>query len=97
MFKISILLPSRNTICYRIIMSVEKYLEPAEKKEKVEGLLENQRESLVILASLGATKEYLGQKLTLGVIKKLPCKQVEKILSPLSRSRTQNPDQKTGT
>ena len=40
--------------------------------------LETQRESLAILASLGSTEEFLGKAMSLGDIKRLSPKQVEK-------------------
>ena len=42
------------------------------------GDVEYQKESLVILASLGTTKEYLGVEMSLEKIQKLPDKEVEK-------------------
>ena len=42
------------------------------------GDVEYQKESLVILASLGTTKEYLGVEMSLGKIHKLSDKEVEK-------------------
>ena len=42
------------------------------------GDVEDQKESLVILASLGTTKEYLGVEMSLEEIHKLPDKEVEK-------------------
>ena len=42
------------------------------------GDVEYQKESLVILASLGTTKEYLGVEMSLEKIHKLPDKEVEK-------------------
>ena len=44
------------------------------------GDVDFQKESLVILASLGTTKEYLGVEMSLEKIHKLPDKEVEKIL-----------------
>ena len=45
------------------------------------GDVEYQKESLVILASLGTTKEYLGVEMSLEKIHKLPDKEVEKFFS----------------
>ena len=45
------------------------------------GDVEYQRESLVILASLGTTKEYLGVEMSLEKIHKLPDKEVEKFFN----------------
>ena len=41
--------------------------------------LESERESLSILATLGTTKEFLGVEISLGDIKKLSTKDVEKV------------------
>ena len=45
------------------------------------GDVDYQKESLVILASLGTTKEYLGVEMSLGKIHKLPDKEVEKFFN----------------
>ena len=45
------------------------------------GDVEFQKESLVILASLGTTKEYLGVEMSLEKIHKLPDKEVEKLFN----------------
>ena len=45
------------------------------------GDVEYQKESLVILASLGTTKEYLGVEMSLEKIHKLPDKEVEKFFN----------------
>ena len=45
------------------------------------GDVEYQKESLVILASLGTTKEYLGVEMSLEKIHKLPDKEVEKVFN----------------
>ena len=45
------------------------------------GDVEYQKESLVILASLGTTKEYLGVEMSLEKIHKLPYKEVEKFFN----------------
>ena len=45
------------------------------------GDVEDQKESLVILASLGTTKEYLGVEMSLEKIHKLPDKEVEKFFN----------------
>ena len=52
----------------------EKYLETKDSPDD----LESKRESLSILASLGTTKEFLGVEMSLGDIKKLSTKDVEK-------------------
>ena len=66
-----------------MMANVEDYIEEIpEVKEEIKTLdeddLENHRESLAILASLGSTEEYLGKAMSLGDIKKLSPKQVEK-------------------
>ena len=61
--------------------NVEDYIEeiPEVKEDKTpDDDLENHRESLAILASLGTTEEYLGKAMSLGDIKRLTPKQVEK-------------------
>ena len=63
--------------------NVEDYIDeiPEEIKDKTpddDEDLETQRESLAILASLGSTEEFLGKAMSLGDIKKLSPKQVEK-------------------
>ena len=45
------------------------------------GDVDFQKESLVILASLGTTKEYLGVEMSLEKIHKLPDKEVEKFFN----------------
>ena len=45
------------------------------------GDIDYQKESLVILASLGTTKEYLGVEMSLETIHKLPDKEVEKFFN----------------
>ena len=52
----------------------EQYLETKDSPDD----LESKRESLFILASLGTTKEFLGVEMSLGDIKKLQNKDVEK-------------------
>ena len=52
----------------------EQYLETKDSPDD----LESKRESLSILASLGTTKEFLGVEISLGDIKKLSTKDVEK-------------------
>ena len=52
----------------------EQYLETKDSPDE----MESKRESLSILASLGTTKEFLGVKMSLGDIKKLSTKDVEK-------------------
>ena len=63
--------------------NVEDYIEEIpEVKEEIkthdEDDLETHRESLAILASLGSTEEFLGKAMSLGDIKRLSPKQVEK-------------------
>ena len=63
--------------------NIEDYIEeiPEVKEDKTsdeDEYLDTQRESLAILASLGTTEEYLGKAMTLGDIKRLTPKQVEK-------------------
>ena len=65
------------------MVNVEDYIEdiPEVKDDKTpdeEDDLETQRESLAILASLGSTEEFLGKAMSLGDIKRLSPKQVEK-------------------
>ena len=55
----------------------EQYLETKDSVQAPEDL-ESKRESLSILASLGTTKEFLGVEMSLGDIKKLSIKDVEK-------------------
>ena len=57
--------------------SVEDYIEE-KQVDAVDDDVEVKRESLAILASLGTTEEYLGVKMSLGNIKKLKAKDVEK-------------------
>ena len=52
----------------------EQYLETKDSPDD----LESKRESVSILASLGTTKEFLGVEMSLGDIKKLSTKDVEK-------------------
>ena len=56
---------------------IEQYLETKENVQAPDDL-ESKRESLSILASLGTTKEFLGVEMSLGDIKKLSTKDVEK-------------------
>ena len=63
--------------------NVEDYIDdiPEVKEDKTldeEDDLEVKRESLAILASLGSTEEFLGKAMSLGDIKRLSPKQVEK-------------------
>ena len=60
--------------------SVEDFIEeqPEVKDETKDNDIEIKQESLAILASLGTTKEYLGVDMSLGDIKKLTAKDVEK-------------------
>ena len=62
--------------------NVEDYIDeiPEVKDDKTpdDDDLENHRESLAILASLGTTEEYLGKAMSLGDIKRLSPKHVEK-------------------
>ena len=53
----------------------EQYLETKDSPDE----MESKRESLSILASLGTTKEFQGVEMSLGDIKKLSTKDVEKI------------------
>ena len=55
----------------------EQYLETKDSVQAPDDL-ESKRESLLILASLGTTKEFLGVEMSLGDIKKLSTKDVEK-------------------
>ena len=66
-----------------MMANVEDYIEEIpEVKEEIktpdEDDLETHRESLAILASLGSTEEFLGKAMSLGDIKRLSPKQVEK-------------------
>ena len=56
---------------------VQDYLLPANTYTNTEGI-EEKRESLSILASLGTAKDYLGVQMSLGDVKKLSQKDVEK-------------------
>ena len=63
--------------------NVEDYIDdiPEVKEDKTpdeDDDIETERESLAILASLGTTEEFLGKAMSLGDIKKLSPKQVEK-------------------
>ena len=65
------------------MVNVEDYIEEIQevKEDKTldeEDDLEVKRESLAILASLGSTEEFLGKAMSLGDIKRLSPKQVEK-------------------
>ena len=65
--------------------NVEDYIDDVQP-EKIEEQpdnddLETHRESLAILASLGSTEEFLGKAMSLGDIKRLSPKQVEKYLN----------------
>ena len=64
-----------------MMANVEDYIEdiPEEIKYKTpDDDLEVKRESLAILASLGSTEEFIGKAMTLGDVKRLTPKQVEK-------------------
>ena len=66
-----------------MMANVEDYIEEIpEVKEEIktydEDDIETHRESLAILASLGSTEEFLGKAMSLGDIKRLTPKQVEK-------------------
>ena len=66
-----------------MMANVEDYIEdiPEETKDKTpdeEDDLEVKRESLAILASLGSTEEFIGKAMTLGDVKRLSPKGVEK-------------------
>ena len=64
---------------YKVKMaSVEDYIEEQQVAAPKDDDVEIKRESLAILASLGTTKEYLGVEMSLGDIKKLTAKDVEK-------------------
>ena len=58
-------------------MAAEQYLETKDSAQAPDEM-ESKRESLSILASLGTTKEFLGVEMSLGDIKKLSTKDVEK-------------------
>ena len=60
--------------------NVEDYIDeiPEDKTPDEEDDIEVKRESLAILASLGSTEEFLGKAMSLGDIKRLSPKQVEK-------------------
>ena len=58
--------------------SVEDYIEEKQIAEPKDDDIEIKQESIAILASLGTTKEYLGDEMSLGDIKKLTAKEVEK-------------------
>ena len=63
--------------------NIEDYIEeiPEVKEDKTsdeDDDIETERESLAILASLGTTEEFLGKAMSLGDIKRLSPKQVEK-------------------
>ena len=59
-----------------IIDSLQDYLLPANTNVNTD--IEDKRESLAILASLGTAKDYLGVQMSLGDVKKLSKKDVEK-------------------
>ena len=64
-----------------MMANVEDYIEdiPEEIKENTpDDDIEVKRESLAILASLGSTEEFIGKSMTLGDVKRLTPKQVEK-------------------
>ena len=66
-----------------MMANVEDYIDdiPEVKEDKTpddDEDLDNHRESLAILASLGSTEEYLGKAMSLGDIKRLSPKQVDK-------------------
>ena len=63
-----------------MMANVEDYIEdvPEEKTKTDDDDLEVKRESLAILASLGTTEEFLGKAMTLGDVKRLSPKGVEK-------------------
>ena len=56
---------------------VEQYLETRDSVQAPDEM-ESKRKSISILASLGTTKEFLGVEMSLGDIKKLSTKDVEK-------------------
>ena len=68
-----------------MMANVEDYIDEVQPEEEIKETteqssddLETQRESLAILASLGSTEEFLGKSMSLGDIKRLSPKQVEK-------------------
>ena len=60
-----------------VVSNLQDYLLPANTNDDTEGI-EDKRESLAILASLGTAKDYLGVQMNLGDVKKLSKKDVEK-------------------
>ena len=59
--------------------SVKEYILPSSTDtEVIDTDVEDKRESLAILASLGTTKDYLGVQMSLGDVQKLVSKDVEK-------------------
>ena len=56
----------------------EEYLETEDPVRAPDDVVESKREALSILVSLGSTKKCLGAEMSLGDIKKLPTKDVEK-------------------
>ena len=61
-----------------VVESLQDYLLPANTDSNVNDDVEEKRESLAILASLGTAKDYLGVQMSLGDVKKLSNKDVEK-------------------
>ena len=73
------------------MVNVEDYIDdiPEVKEDKTldeEDDIEVKRESLAILASLGSTEEFLGKAMSLGDIKRLSPKGVEKYFIDTRRS-----------
>ena len=58
--------------------SVKEYILPTSTDTDTDTDIEEKRESLAILASLGTAKDYLGVQMSLGDVKKLSAKDVEK-------------------
>ena len=61
-----------------IVDDLQDYLLPANTNTDANADIEDKRESLAILASLGTAKDYLGVQMSLGDVKKLSQKDVEK-------------------
>ena len=61
-----------------MVDSLQDYLLPANTDSNVNDDIEEKRESLAILASLGTAKDYIGVQMSLGDVKKLSPKDVEK-------------------
>ena len=61
-----------------LVDNVKDYILPASTNTNDDEDIEDKRESLAILASLGTAKDYLGVQMSLGDVKKLSQKDVEK-------------------